>query len=390
MWPWLLAVLVLALIVLVLALTGGDGVSREDLTGLTQAELESEKLREEIEKLRDEQSTPFLLRPVAITAVTALVAVCGLMATFIGQRREFKRQSEADRNQRIAEEQRRKDEHDKAEKSREDEAERRQEERFAALATALASEAARERVSALVGIEAFLEGAPVYRTRLFTLLRGILTIPRFDSTDRAIARAFVAVLRRRIAESPADARGLDLQDVHLHDVDLSGLALPEINGHAINLAGACLNGASFERGTFTEATMSRIDCDSKTSFRNADFSGAKTDLTEAVLRDCTLVETLFRGARLSSAKLDRADCRGASFARARLQSAHLRGANLTGADFSRADVNDAFFQSAIFNEQTLLTLLTAEHRVDAHFDDDTLAELQRLDEENTDQRAEIP
>ena len=88
----------------------------------------------------------------------------------------------------------------------------------------------------------------------------------------------------------------------------------------INLTAAPLAGAAFF-GTSLESAILRA-----ASLSDADFQGTAT---------CRY--TVFEGADLQNAALQRIDAAGASFERASLQEASFEGAILTGATFVGAD-----------------------------------------------------
>jgi uncharacterized protein YjbI with pentapeptide repeats len=380
LWPWLAGIALLAVVGIVIAVvapSGSDTTPAKTLDSLSSAQLTDLKLRAEIRKLEHDEQPNANVLPI----VGAVVTVGGLLATVLGlflQRAKEARdrvdeQNEA-REERQADAKRRAEELEKERVERAAAAANAQEERFTALGTSLASDSAGERVSGLVGIFFFTDVSAEYRERLFVLLRGVLTVDRFKTSDRALARAFVALLKRRCKDDRLATKGLDLQDVELRDVDLAYTILDGISGEGLKLQGARLHGATFDGARLTAAVLT--GCRGRASFADA-------VLTEARLEQATLGRSAFMGAnlkraRLDAAKLVRCDCRDAAFDGAAATSVHFVGADLKGATFRRADVKEALFHGADLNEKCLRSLLKARNLQRKSFDDDIVEELLRL------------
>ncbi|MDX6691632.1 MAG: hypothetical protein QOG15_3089 [Solirubrobacteraceae bacterium] len=377
---WLVAILVVLAVVIAVQVSGGGDISDRQLKGLDKTGLETAKLRAEVRKLQHDSKPLVGGLPLIFTAFTVLIAAGGLMATL----RQQTAQRRAEEATRVAERTTARDEHEaeltrhreereKAREEREAAGRQREEERFIALGKLLASDSPRERVSAVVGIRHFSHTAG-YRRRLVLLLGGVLTAEPFQTSDRALAREFVDVMRGCLARG-LDVAELDLRGVELRDVDLHDLALTGLNAEGIRLQGARVQGTNLADARLVRADLS--GCSGTMSLEGADLTDARLD--QAELGGSSLGRARLTRARLDAAKLDGADCGYALFVDAAVTSVHFKGAVLEGADFNGADVTEAVFYGAAFNDHALRTLLNARSKLSrSYFDDATREDLRRL------------
>ena len=292
--------------------------------------LEAQHLREEIAALRQAIGEPWWQRQGNLGLIGASVAVLGLLWTVVQQRREFSRQREADRAGAAREQQARLDG------------------LFAGLAGNLASDQAAVRLAAVAGIESFtVDDRVAYHEQLLAVLLGILKVPRGDISDRVLARAFVAFLRRQQARGAVggsvDLERACLAHCHLEDLDLRGA----------DLRSADLGDSAIGRSVAMEHIDGRELHAPRLRAPGAQMTGARLDgatLQEARLRGAELNAATFRRAMLVSADLRDADLRDARFNGAQLQGAHLDGADLRGARFDGADLRDAYFRGALLDD----------------------------------------
>jgi uncharacterized protein YjbI with pentapeptide repeats len=337
-------------VALVVAVPGHAARAAPAVGQQTTAQLEQEKLRAEIRKLKDDSGGAADFARVA-PAITALVAVVGALATLWRQLGESSRQRTLDRQQ------------------RERERIQRFDEQFGKMVENLGSDSNATRAAASAQIATFLR--PEYgefHEQVFMLLVATLRFPRQDVSDRILARAFQRVAPGQIGHlREADpAIQLDLSRCYLARIDMSGVDLHEADIAFADLHGTVLRGCNLRR-----LRGFKVNLDSA---RLTD-----TDLQEARLAKATLKRTQFHRARLVSANLKEVDATGASFQGARLQEAHFEGAVLSGARFEDADLNNAFFGTARLDSSTCRSIARgAQNWRKANFDPDVRLSLEQL------------
>jgi len=376
----LLATLVLALWGL-FSLRVGGRANGDLLQHMTRDQLELEKLRQEIENLRQQRSliatvAPYLAAAVAISG--AFLAWGAQIAERGRQRRSDADQRDKDRLQRQAAQQeearqRKRDRQLEAAElaQREAETERRLDENFASVAANLGSPSAAIQASAAVSLLSFLRpGLEAYQRRVFLLVLANLKVDHTREVNKLLVRVFERAVRLQLRQMSPDERTLlmDLSDARLDTVDLSGLDLSESDLGFATLQYAKLRGASLFRVRGYHVHLEK-----------ASLSGRDTTLEEARLRKAHCLETHFHDANLTSARLEEADLTGAQFYRARLQSAHLDETTLRGTRFDEADLNDAFLRRLKeVDEASLRSLSRAKNWRKAHFDPQVLERLELL------------
>jgi uncharacterized protein YjbI with pentapeptide repeats len=76
--------------------------------------------------------------------------------------------------------------------------------------------------------------------------------------------------------------------------------------------------------------------------------------------------------------LKHADLSGVEFQQSRMQSAHLENAIITGARFEGANLDDTYFYGATVDDQALKSITKANNWKKAHFDDDVMSKLEKV------------
>ena len=316
---------------------------------MSQIELESEKLRQEIRQLEIENNrlnSPWQTVSSYITLITAAVAVAGVFVTL------WKQFSERERDR----------------EQRESESRRRLDEKFSTIVANMGSENSSIQVSAAISLMTFLRDEYTeFHEQVYLILLANLKLKHNRQVNRLLIQAFEKAIRLKLEtiRKLHDSQGLDLTDTNLYRIDLSGLDLSNID-----IAFAELNLANLK-----STILYRV-------------KGFETNLEKARLTDAILNEARLAKANLEDAHLHRANLvssnlketnlRGAQFFQAKLQSAHLENADLSGAKFEQADLNDTYFQGAKFNLPTLKSICKAYNWENAHFDDDVLSRLNEL------------
>jgi uncharacterized protein YjbI with pentapeptide repeats len=378
------------------------GPARPDLDQLDQPALEEQKLREEIRALWTESDETWWERPETVPTAAALVALLSVLLTFWHQTRESARQRNADRAQ--ARERAQAFDHQQAADRQEQAAERRRryDELFVTVSANLAASQEALRLAAASSIEAaFLaddaaeegrEGA-TYRTQVFGLLVGVLSLERSDEeerlSDRVLARVLVKGLPSQLPSSPGQVEEprpgeLSLDGVFLQRTDLSRLDLRGVTFEDADLERAKLNEANLTSCNLRGANLDWVEATGRqTRFGNALLMDA--DIEGGKLAEARMRGTRFDGARLVSAVLDDADLSNANFTNASLQDAHLDRSILVGAVFDEADLASAYFRGAIFTSPdggygapVLESILRANRWREAHWDPQVRAKLEEL------------
>lgn len=347
----------------------------------TKADLEREKLQQEVDKLKNENSAP--LREfggiAALVAVaTAMVGVGGLLIAWRTDRNQRKQASDAANKEAQKDREQRSEAARAARDQREKERLQRQEADFADFSTKLASDQPGLRAAGAAGMEAFLlpERAG-YRDRLLSLLVALVKLDRREATGLMIARLFARLMEHHSLELRRRAGGGPVK------IDLEGSYLCRVDLDRVFLRGSTLAGARLHHATLRSAVLN--DCD---------IAGAElhhTDLTGAFLRqarglasgdDARPVELLrarVDAARLTSADLRRARCSATSFRDCELQDLDLRNATLEDVSFHGADLRGADFRGATYKGTTLETIVRAANWREATFDPEVVERLDALE-----------
>jgi uncharacterized protein YjbI with pentapeptide repeats len=304
----------------------------------TRAQLERQKLEQEIEKLelenRNESGWRGFLSSYA-ALLTGLAAVGGVVVALLRQQQE-----------------------------RRLEGERRLDERFTAILGELGNEREPIRAGAAVSLLSFTRpDRTQYHRQVRLIALANLKVEHPDPVRKLLVRVLEEALRTKAPIEPLE-RDLSyawLPDARLGDLDLAGASLR----HA-HLAGADLSRSRLQRVAAYKATLT-----------GARF--VKAQLSEADLEQAQCERAQFFQADLTSARMRRANLRQARFEDARLQSAHLEGADLTGARFGGADLNDAYLTGATLDESAMRSLTSARNLERTHLAAETRAELARYE-----------
>jgi uncharacterized protein YjbI with pentapeptide repeats len=305
--------------------------------------LERQKLRQEVEKLKHDNdavggASGFFSRYAAF--ITALVAVGGLLATFLKQSAEQSAQRRRDLDQ------------------REVESVRRLEDRFAAILNDLGSTAVPTQAGAASSLVTYLR--PEHERFHHQVRVAVLTNLKVDH-DEPIRKLLARVYKEALgAGEPADSFERDLSRAKLANTDLSGLELREADLGFADLRNSSLVGCDLYRARGIEVNLDGA--------RVCAVDNRVTSLIEVRFRDARCRGADFSGTRIINAHFEGADLRGARFFQARLQAAHFEWAKLQGAQFQSANLNDAYFYDAEFDAAALHTIVRAFNWRNAHFD----------------------
>ncbi|HEX2084192.1 MAG TPA: pentapeptide repeat-containing protein [Solirubrobacteraceae bacterium] len=341
----------------------------DDLDGQSKAQLEEEKLREEVRKLRDDHGTWADVARLApfITAVIAVVTLAAALRKQIDESaaaRKLELQTQRE-----------------AREAAERESIRRFDEQFASIVANLSSADGATRSGAAAAITTFMKPEhQAFHEQVFLLLLGALRFPRGDVGDKLLARTFQRVARAQIPamrERDPDLE-LDLTNCYLRRVNLSGIDLSRADLAFANCHGAVLEGSSgFRLKGY------------KTDFSEARFTGR--NLQEARLAEANLEQANLNETRLISAVLDRVNATGARFQRANLKEAHLEGAILRGASFEEAELQGAIFKGAVFDAKSLRSIARgAKDWREAVFDPPVDEQLEKLSSEDPPKEKRAP
>lgn len=325
-----------------------DGVTIGEIDAMSQAELEIEKLRQEVRQLlienRDLSSSWQKISSYA-TIITVVVAVIGAFATIWKQISE----SRQDREQ------------------RETDSRRRMDDKFTSIVKDLGSDNPSLQVSAAVSLMTFLrEEYTSFHEQVYLVLLANLKVKHEVQLNRLPIQAFTKALKLRLERQPvSEAEPLDLTNTNLYRIDLSGLNLPNTDFAFADMQLANLREANLFRARGYQVNLS------KASLTRANLGEAR--LAEANLSNCHFHET-----NLVSATMKKSNLGGAEFFEAKLQAARLDEANLSGARFERSDLSDTYFLGATIPDQTLKSIRKALNWEKAHFDEETLTRLEKF------------
>ena len=334
--------------------------------GPTQAQLEREKLQQEIRQLKhqnDRASSAFGTLLDLAPFLTVLAAVAAVVVPLRSEAKKQRAQRQAEFAQRELEQQRRLDD------------------LFAQAVGNLGSDNESVRVSAAVTLENLLRpGYEPLHDQVYAVLRANLGVKHTPLVNRFLVDGFERAIRLHLAP-----------DGSTEPVDLVGCHLPRVDLSKLNLEGADLAFATLHDANLRNADLHRA-------------RGIEVDLKRATLSDADLTEARFNGAKCPGARFHNArlvsaefrpserggaDLSKAEFYGARLQGAHLDGADLRGARFENANLSDAYFEGAQFDPISLRSIVNAEAvgqgqtrkpswLNNARFDEPVIAELKRL------------
>lgn len=328
--------------------TGVDSGAIAELESMSQTELEAEKLHQEVLQLaieNQELASPWQKISSYATIITVVVAVLGAFATIWKQISENRQ----DREQ------------------RETDSRRRMDDKFTSIVKDLGSENPSLQVSAAVSLMTFLrEEYTSFHEQVYLVLLANLKVKHEVQLNRLLIQAFTKALKLRLERQPvSEQEPLDLTNTNLYRIDLSGLNLPNTD----------IAFADMQLANLREANLFRV--------RGYQVNLAKASLTranlgEARLAEANLTNCHFHETNLVSATMKKANLSGAEFFEAKLQAARLDEANVSGARFERSDLSDTYFLNAIIPDQTLKSIRKALNWEKAHFDEATLARLEKI------------
>lgn len=326
-------------------------VTQTIVENMTDDELETEKLRQEVAQLQIETerlNSPWQVISSYATLITAIVAVAGVFLTVWKQFSERER----DREQREAESRRQLDE------------------KFSSIIIDMGSDNPSLQVSAIVSLMTFLR--PEYsdfHKQVYLILLANLKIKSPLQVNRLQIQAFekALALMLQAPQDPEKHLELDFTNINLYHTNLSGLDLSNVD----------LGFADLRFANLIKANLFRA--------RGIEINLEKARLKEANLMEVRFVKANMANARIHDAKLvaanlKEANLRGAEFFKSELQAAHLEASDLTGARFENADLNDTYFKEAKLNVTTMRSIGKAFNWEKAHFDDgvkEKIAELVR-------------
>jgi hypothetical protein len=292
-----------------------NALGQDQPTSTERAQLENEKLREEIRQLRAENDRADSLREDILAYapfITALVAIFGLAIPILREVRENRRQRLEELQQQRAESRRRFDEG------------------FAQAVSNLGSENESVRVSAAVSLDAFLRSEyKDSQDQVYRVICANLSVDQPEMVNRFLIRAFERAIRLHF----------------LRGADLTESKLRRVRGLEVVL----------ERARLSRSDLNEI------RFHKAHCAGAQ-----------------FHEAVMTSSELRDADLELAQFFRARMQGAHLDRAVLRGATFDGANLSETFFRGAVFDDVALHNVVKSPTWRKAHFDQDVREKLERI------------
>ncbi len=352
-----LSVVILLVVILIItclvvltrqARSGADEGVVTQLDAMSQAELEAEKLRQEVRQLaieNEELVSPWAKVTSYATIITIVVAVVGAFATIWKQIAEQRQERE----------------------QRETESRRRMDDKFTSIVKDLGSENPSLQVSAAVSLMTFLKDEYTsFHEQVYLVLLANLKVKHEVQLNRLLIQAFTRALKLRLERKPVmEAESLDLTNTNLYRVDLAGFELPYTDIAFADMQLANLREANLFRVKGYQVNLA------KASLTSANMSEAR--LAEANLANCHFHET-----NLVSATMKKANLSGAEFFEAKLQAARLDETNLTSARFERADLSDTYFLGAKIPDDTLKSIRKAFHWEKAHFDDETQARMEKF------------
>ena len=341
-----------------LALLGTAPAASAATTSPEQAQLEVEKLRQEVRKLELENDRAGSVREGVLAYapfVTVLVAVAGVVVPVLREVQKNRQQREQELEQRRIETRRRFDE------------------QFARAVGNLDAEQAALQVSAAVALESFLR--PEYEDvheHVCAVLYASLAVDHGAAVTPFLVRAFERAVRLQVDAAARGARAAEL--------NLARCMVPRADLAGLDLTGADFAFADLSRADLTNCTLFRAK-GYGTRLEEARLS--RSDLREIRFHKARCDEAHFHGAKLHSAELRDAELQRAEFFQAELQGAHLDRAKLAGARFDQANLTETFFRGAELDDTARRTILNAARRSwrKAHFDPTERELLERMAED---------
>ncbi len=171
-----------------------------------------------------------------------------------------------------------------------------------------------------------------YSIATATLLYMLESERRHEQDNREAYETIMAVTQAHLVHSISRIRAIEtlsdagciLEDLDLHDADLTGLQIPNTQMPRINLSGTVLAHADLQGSDLAGANLT-----------GADLTGAnlaEANLTGADLTGAKLIGTTLTGANLTEAILTGADVTDTDWTRAILVRTHLDGATHHGSE----------------------------------------------------------
>lgn len=356
----MLMVLAVGTVGLLIGLRLSSGSSASSLARLSPAQLQDEKVRQEIRQLQisNAQSgglqhallawAPFVTALGAITAVGATLwkqaADLEAARTQLSGEHEKTRVENKQWQQRLLEDRR------TALAQEEAESLRRFDANLSTVITNLGSASKTLQVNAAAALATYLKPGYVgFHADLLVVLAANLQLQPTNAVARILGSDLERLLRLMFG-NPAHygddlPRELDLARASLQRLDVSDVNFGSVvvDVAFADLSEARLAGAKLFRMRGREVILEHAYC-SRARLGEARLDGAKCK--RAVMHEVNLV----------SATLKHADLSGVEFKQAFMQEAHLDGANLVGADFTEADLANTYFRGAMFDEVALRSI----------------------------------
>jgi len=142
-----------------------------------------------------------------------------------------------------------------------------------------------------------------------------------------------------------------------------------------NMIGSNLEGENLKDAFFIEADLMGVN------FSGANLTGVKLDkanLSGANLSGAVLVGGTLRHSNLKGTNLRDSKLKSASLIRADLNNADLRYADLKSTTFKGANLKGAKFTNALFNDNTLISIINSQNWKEATFDVEILKRLNEM------------
>lgn len=306
-------------------------------------QLQNQKLIQEIRQLQLSNQTAASPWHYLVILAPVLVAIAAILTFGLGwstQRRDARRQSERDRDQREAESMRRFDAS------------------FAGVVTNLGSDSLSLRASAASTLALYLDTRYVeFRSHVLLVAAANLRLGGNEVIRDILIRVLGKALRQTYASyAPPSQEPVDVSDADLRGLNMSGAILPELFWAArANLSRSCMDSCDLWKSDLRETSL-------------AGASLRRVNLGQARLDRADLTHARLRGSRATSASLREVDGRFAMLQGASLQSAHFEQADLRGARFDGANVADCYFYGAKLDAGALQSLFRSQNWRKAHFD----------------------
>jgi uncharacterized protein YjbI with pentapeptide repeats len=336
------------------------------VAGLSPAQLQNEKLRQEVRQLQLGNAQGNSLQHTLLAwapFVTAFAAIAAVGATLWKQANDMSaarvQLNDEHTRARAADEQwRERFIEDRRRSLAQEEAEslRRFDVNIATVITNLGSESETLQVNAAAAFATYLK--PRYKefhADLLAVLIANLRLGPSSAVGRVLKWDLERLLRMMFREPACYgddlSRELDLTRAALQRFDISGIDFGDVVVDAAfaDLAEARLIGARLFRLRGYGVSLERAYC-------------SRAILTEARLNGAKCRGALMHEANLVSATFKDADLSGVKFHRALLQEAHLEGASLVGADFTGANLANTYFRGAVFDRAALRSIARGAKR----------------------------